>query len=301
MRIDEFKATKSAGENAMEKRPARWLIKVLQVLFSGYGVGIGVAFIFIAALLHEHLIVSMILFGIGPSFIVFGLFEIAHQHFLRAIYLDDSLSATKKAITELLCPYSHFISLGIRDVYSSLPSGKLRKFLVRSNTIRILKTWFPYDVRLVKVLGKALLKGASLELWLCDPDSKIMRYRCLAAGSDPNEGLARNLEAVKMVLNWISQGISGRVSIYFYDAWPGSPVIECDGGIFEGSYLRGVTSPLGLWSRVARDSEHGKSLLAQFAFNDDEITARLTTEQAMRRWYDKHSPHRPSKGEAEAA
>jgi hypothetical protein len=104
-----------------------------------------------------------------------------------------------------------------------------------------------------------------------------------------------------MALTSIEQGFSGRISIYFYDAWPGSPVIDCDSGIFEGSLPRGLTSPLSPWFWVDPDSEHGKALLAQFDFDDDEITARLTTEQAMRRWYEKHSPHRPSKGETEAA
>jgi hypothetical protein len=298
MRVDERRS--GFGGNSLRKGPARWRIKLIEVLFSGYGVAIGVGLIVCAGLLHEHLIVSTILLGIGPALIVLGLFEIIYQHFLRQMFLDDVLLAQKTVISGLLCSYGHVRSQGIRDVYSSLPSGKLRKLLRRSTRIRILKTWFPSDVGLVKGLLEALSGGALVELFLCDPDSQIMQYRSTAAGCDQNEGLARDLEAVKMALNAIAQGFAGRISIYFYNAWPGSPVIDCDSGVFEGSLLRGLTSPLSQWLWIDPDSEHGKALLAQFDFNDHEITARLTSEQTLRRWYDKHSPHRPSKGEADA-
>jgi hypothetical protein len=215
-------------------------------------------------------------------------------------FLDDVLSAQRIVINDLLCSYGHVRAQGIRDVYSSLPSGTLRKLLGRSRRIRILKTWFPSDVGLVKGLWKALLSGASVELFLCDPDSPLIRYRCAAAGCDLNEGLARDLEAVKMALSAISRGISGRISIYIYDAWPGSPIIDFDEGVFESSFLRGSTSLHSRWFWNDRNSEHGKALLSQFDFNDDEITARLTSEQAMRRWYDKHSSHRPSNVKAGA-
>lgn len=299
MRIDLDAA--KPDENSLRKAPARWPIKLIEVLFSGYGVAIGVMFIVSAALLHEHLIVPTILLGIGPALIVLGLFEIIYQHFLRQIFLDDVVSAQKTVINQLLCSYGHVRSQGIRDVFSSLPSGKLRRLLGSSTRIRILKTWFPSEIGIVKGLLKALSRGASVELFLCDPDSPMMRYRSAAAGCDSHQGPARNLEAVKMALNAMARGFSGRISIYFYDAWPGSPVIDCDSGIFEGSLLRGLTSPLSRWFWVDTDSEHGKALLAQFEFNDDEITARLTTEQAMRRWYDQHSQHWPPRGKGEAA
>ena len=131
----------------------------------------------------------------------------------------------------------------------SLEGDKILEAIQKANSIIIIKTWFPETEIIRDALKAALKNGASVELILCDPYSKILEHRC--------EGARVNLDEAQL---WIKKGLMiveqnarnpGQfLGVRFHDIWPGCPVIRADQRTFMGFYLRGNTSPNLPWIEI---------------------------------------------------
>src|SRR5262249_26359793 len=97
-----------------------------------------------------------------------------------------------------------------------------------------------------------------------------------------------NMQAVQRMHDWLQSDRKRSGSVTFYDAWPGPPIIDCDGNLYLGFYLRGFPSQFTPWLRVNRDSEFGGMLLKQFIFDDDQITCHLKTIDQLADWLEKN-------------
>jgi hypothetical protein len=187
--------------------------------------------------------------------------------------------------------YNRFVKMGMEDLRERLSDHDLRNYLGESQTIKVLKTWFPENREIARGLRQAILKKAVVRLLLCKPSAKILSQRSEGAEQQAEWGAFKVYEAVHHVRSSLAEQPGADVCIGFYDSWPGCPVIWYDKergtnnprGILMGFYFRGASSTDWPWITVRAGSELSEILNSQFndLWPDDGC---LDTVELMEEW-----------------
>ena len=203
-------------------------------------------------------------------------------------YVDKEKENKKEKQLEV---YHRFVDLGMEDVHDRLSDHNLKRLLGESQTIRVLKTWFPENKEIARGLRQAIYKKAEVRLLLCKPGAKILSQRSEGAEHQAGWGGSKVYQAIHEVHNWLTEQPGADVRINFYDSWPGCPVIWYDKergtknpkGILMGFYFRGASSTDWPWITVRSGSDLSEILNSQFddLWTDDGC---LHTVDEMKVW-----------------
>jgi hypothetical protein len=269
---------------------------VVEVALSGWGALAGVVILGGSAWLHAQPFWEIFLAEIGSVLLAASLLHLGYEHILRSHHLADVIKALGQVLLETWQGYSSLTALGIREGYDCIPAEKLGELIAEAKTVRIMKTWHPREGPLESGLKTALSRPdgpATVDFFLCDPNSTILRQRCEGAGEGAGEGKYLNNRLVAKLIDWTGHEEGCPASITFFDAWPGAPVIQCDEELFVGFFLRGLSSPATPWLKVDPRSEFGVALQKQFELSEAEVTIRLDTKDKLEAW--RKNPKAPPK------
>jgi len=199
--------------------------------------------------------------------------------------------------------FAEALSDGILKYHRTLPADIVRSMIATSKVIKFLKTFFQADEWIESSLRDALNNGGRVELFLCDPNSKVLNERCASLKESPSEGRTRIIRAVQKMREFASDRTTSkpRVTVTLYDGWPGAPLLLCDNRILVGLYLRGTRSFGGPWVQVRRgsplrESRLGGILEGQFTdfAKQNDIVEVLKTRSEFDRWLAKFAGISPS-------
>ena len=289
MSSERDKHERKSSPNKRNGNSPSSVVRLLELLLQGYGLVLGLLCVVAAAALHSSgtaLIWVFVLAEIGGVLISLSLLHVGNERILRDHLLQVVLDAVRVVTAEMWEGHTSLRSVGVLRGDSCLPAERLSGLFANAKRIRILKTWHLEDMALESGLRAALTRPdpAEVKYFLCHPDSRVLRERAVGAGEESNLGIQRNRRLVEQMAKWIHNQQTCTACVTFYDAWPGTPVIECDELLFVGFFPRGLPSPSAPWLEVSRDSEFGKNLLAQFDFGPSEKKAVLETKEDFVRW-----------------
>jgi hypothetical protein len=284
--------------------PSKTAKVLVESLLRGWGALLGVLAIFLAYFVrtqyHTSLllgeIVPVVLLELGSVLFAVVIIHTAYENLLREHQREDVMNEVKKLLEDKLLGYSGSIASGFLAFYPDcLPSSRIQSVFKRSKEIKILKTFFQQDVSIEAGLEVALKNSATVELYLCDPNSPILLERCKTINVSKNEGQSRLLRAVKWMQPYASAVRTDRlpVTVTLHRDWPGPPIILCDQRILLGMYLHGCNSFGGPWAELRRDSDLGRRLEEQFRFEPSNITARLEVKDDFDKWITQHTKNLP--------
>lgn len=202
--------------------------------------------------------------------------------------LTYQIEEVERVFRDSFVTYAGLIHAGVITGYEELDGTRIKERVTSAeNSIRILKTWFPEDAVFEAALQKAMDAKIRVDLFLCSPDSEVLRIRSLGADKLEVEGKNKVVRAIRLMHDMISgqeNGPGGSVNLY--DEWPGAPVFDFGKKLLVGFYPRGKPSPLAPWFEVRRDSSVGKIFLKQF--DKLRIIERLESPQQFKEWLDKY-------------
>jgi gas vesicle protein len=200
--------------------------------------------------------------------------------------IRNDLQNTKLELKNTQSPidnYHKFLEIGMEAIHDHLTDDNLRPRLAKARKIKVLKTWFPESVQIEDGLISAIKQGATVELLLCKPESKILKERCKSAGAE--DCYTWVYRAVKKVYESMIEKGNRNINIVLYDSWPGCPVIWCDKETLMGFYFRGKSSPRWPWVSVKADTPLAITLDEQYnELKSLPENVRLDSSDKMAKW-----------------
>ena len=133
---------------------------------------------------------------------------------------------------------------------------------------------------------KAFKGGASIELFLCNPNSKILKFRSVSAHrKEPERGSTIIRTLLQDLYEWSKESQSGKFNIVLYDCWPGNPIISFDDEMWMGLYLIGDPSPEWPWIKMKEGTYMSIELNGQFEkISKHPETIELSTRAELEKW-----------------
>jgi hypothetical protein len=197
--------------------------------------------------------------------------------------------------------FDKFQDLGMQKLYYPMKDEDLQRRLSESESIRVLKTWFPETTDIKDGLRHAIVHNkAKVRLLLCHPRSDLLQKRSDSAERNPLLGSRTNYEAVLSISNWLKDAPGADVKISFYDDWPGCPVIWyrkkgvllSSQQIIMGFYFRKRSSPSWPWISVRPGSELARILKEQYEdlLSNGSVESLSSLEQ-MQEWLKENKTH----------
>jgi hypothetical protein len=281
-----------------DREKSRTIGRILEFFLRWTGVLLGLAFLAAGAYLydiqHIHKASPFLVFPeiflaeIGSVLLAVSLLHLGYEHGLRDTQLDTSI----EALRIVLDGRSGLNSLGMMAGWRSIPIPLLRELFEGASAIRVLKTYHPEEHSLEAGIQHALSQPnpATVEFFLCKIDSKLLEQRCTSADKQQTEGKTKTVRLVHEISKWTAHQTSSTASVTFYDCWPGPPLIDCDGRLFVGFYLWGMSSLDSPWVEVDLDTEFGQDLIKQFNRIREVATETLKVKQDFDVWLKANDP-----------
>lgn len=114
---------------------------------------------------------------LGIALMTTGVLSLFYDIMLRNSFLDEMRAQLAKSLASEFSVLNRIDEAGIIDIYQTFPTSEVADAFKTASEIRIMQTWIPDLVTLLKPLKYACSQGCSVMILLLDPNCDLAQVR----------------------------------------------------------------------------------------------------------------------------
>lgn len=181
---------------------------------------------------------------LGIAAVPLSAIALIYEHILREAIMNEMREKLGHTIRTHFEVVERVARAGLIDALPEFPTTRVADGFGEAKSIRILQTWIPDAITLLRPLQIACMRGAKVRILLLDPESPIAPKRALELGySQPNataDNVNANLQEIRRFCT--ANGLLDHVEVRLYDALPVIAVHAIDDLIYVGTFWRKMPS-----------------------------------------------------------
>lgn len=123
---------------------------------------------------------------IGLALITTGAISLVYEIMLRESFLSEMKEQLAESLASEFEVLNRIDDAGIVDVYQTFPTTEVANAFSKASEVRIMQTWIPDLITLLRPLKQASINGCVVKVLLLDPSSYLAEARGRELGySDP--------------------------------------------------------------------------------------------------------------------
>ena len=184
---------------------------------------------------------------LGIALVPVGLIALAYELFLRQEFLGEMKLELSESLASHFDQFDRLRRAGVHDVVDTFPTTEVAKQMGGAENIRIVQTWIPDIITLLKPIVSALKRGAKARIVLLDPDSELASYRAKSLrymdGTMASNNIRANLAEISRAAHVAN--VADRLEVRLFDALPIACIHAYDNEAVVGFFWQGIPAISG--------------------------------------------------------